>query len=86
MGAEFLRLGDHNPLENLPVIDTCTEQTASLCQLAGGRGGKFKLPTLGELHVHLSMIILRRLTMPLLMWRQLRVVFLRAFSAGCNAA
>ena len=53
MGAEFLRLGDHNPLDNLPVIDTCTEQTASLCQLAGGRGGKFKLPTLGELHVHL---------------------------------
>ena len=53
MGAEFLRLGDHNPLENLPVIDTCTEQTASLCQLAGGRGGKFKLPTLGELHIHL---------------------------------
>ncbi len=53
MGAEFLRLGDHNPLDNLPVIDTCTEQTASLCKLAGGRGGKFKLPTLGELHVHL---------------------------------
>ncbi len=53
MGAEFLRLGDHNPLDNLPVIDTCTEQTASLCQLAGGRGGKFKLPTLGELHFHL---------------------------------
>ena len=53
MGAEFLRLGDHNPLENLPVIDTCTEQTASLCQLPGGRGGKFKLPTLGELHIHL---------------------------------
>ena len=22
MGAEFLRLGDHNPLDNLPVIDT----------------------------------------------------------------
>ena len=53
MGAEFLRLGDHNPLNNLPVIDTCTEQTASICKLAGGRGGKFKLPTLGELHVHL---------------------------------
>ena len=53
MGAEFLRLGDHNPLENLPVIDTCTEQTASLCQLPGGRGEKFKLPTLGELHIHL---------------------------------
>ena len=53
MGAEFLRSNDQNPLENLPIIDTCTEQTASLCQLPGGRGGKFKLPTLSELHAHL---------------------------------
>ncbi|MEK9603962.1 MAG: DNA polymerase III subunit alpha [Flavobacteriaceae bacterium] len=53
MGAEFLRLRDQNPLENFPVIDTCTEQTASICQLAGGRGGKFKLPTLSELYAHL---------------------------------
>ena len=50
MGAEFLRLGDHNPLEIFPIIDTCTEETAALCQLPGGRGGKFKLPTLSELH------------------------------------
>jgi DNA polymerase-3 subunit alpha len=53
MGAEFLRLGDQNPLENFPIIDTCTEETATLCQLPGGRGGKFKLPTLSELHHHL---------------------------------
>ena len=53
MGAEFLRLGDQNPLENFPIIDTCTEETATLCQLPGGRGGKFKLPTLSELHAHL---------------------------------
>ena len=53
MGAEFLRSSDQNPLENFPIIDTCTEQTASLCQLPGGRGGKFKLPTLSELHAHL---------------------------------
>ena len=53
MGAEFLRLGDENPLENFPIIDTCTEETATLCQLPGGRGGKFKLPTLSELHHHL---------------------------------
>ena len=53
MGAEFLRLNDQNPLENFPIIDTCTEETATLCQLPGGRGGKFKLPTLSELHAHL---------------------------------
>ncbi|MDG1778441.1 MAG: DNA polymerase III subunit alpha, partial [Flavobacteriaceae bacterium] len=35
---------------SMPVLDTCTETTASLCQLPGGRGGKFKLPTLTELH------------------------------------
>jgi len=50
MGAEFHRLGVENPLQELPVLDTCTEITASLCQIPGGRGGKFKLPTLTELH------------------------------------
>ncbi|MEC8397336.1 MAG: DNA polymerase III subunit alpha [Bacteroidota bacterium] len=53
VGAEFFRSSDQNPLENFPIIDTCTEQTASLCMLPGGRGGKFKLPTLSELHTHL---------------------------------
>ena len=53
MGAEFLRLGDENPLEEAKIIDTCTEETATLCQLPGGRGGKFKLPTLTELYQHL---------------------------------
>ncbi|WP_027078101.1 DNA polymerase III subunit alpha [Maribacter antarcticus] len=53
MGAEFHRLGVENPLHELPVLDTCTEHTAKLCQIAGGRSGKFKLPTLTELHQHL---------------------------------
>ena len=53
MGAEFHRLGIENPLLNFPVLDTCTELTAQLCQLPGGRGGKFKLPTLSELHTFL---------------------------------
>ncbi|KAG1649533.1 DNA polymerase III subunit alpha [Nymphon striatum] len=39
--------------KKLPVLDTCTELTATLCQIPGGRGGKFKLPTLTELHQHL---------------------------------
>ncbi|WP_289644263.1 DNA polymerase III subunit alpha [Maribacter aestuarii] len=53
MGAEFHRLGIENPLQELPVLDTCTEHTAQLCQIPGGRGGKFKLPTLTELHQYL---------------------------------
>ncbi|PCJ95528.1 MAG: DNA polymerase III subunit alpha [Flavobacteriaceae bacterium] len=50
MGAEFHRLQVENFLQELPVLDTCTEHTAQLCQIPGGRGGKFKLPTLTELH------------------------------------
>ncbi|KAA3620643.1 MAG: DNA polymerase III subunit alpha [Flavobacterium sp.] len=50
MGAEFYRLGVENPFLEMLVLDTCTETTAQLCQLPGGRGGKFKLPTLTELH------------------------------------
>ena len=53
MGAEFYRLGLQNRLQELPVLDTCTEHTALLCQIPGGRGGKFKLPTLTELHEYL---------------------------------
>ena len=50
MGAEFVRADIANPLQELPVLDTCTEHTAELCKIPGGRGGKFKLPTLTELH------------------------------------
>jgi len=50
MGAEFVRGEVANQLQELPVLDTCTEHTASLCKIPGGRGGKFKLPTLTELH------------------------------------
>lgn len=53
MGCEFHRLQVENNLADLPILDTCTEHTAQLCQIPGGRGGKFKLPTLTELHNHL---------------------------------
>ncbi len=53
LGAEFHRLKKQNPLPNYPVLDTCTETTANLCKLPGGRGGRYKLPTLTELHQHL---------------------------------
>ena len=51
LGAEFLRLGLNDVLVEKKLIDTCTEETAHLCKLKGGRGGKFKLPTLSELYV-----------------------------------
>lgn len=50
MGAEYLRAGLADVLDGKAVVDTCTEETATLCQLPGGRGGKFKLPTLSELY------------------------------------
>ncbi len=53
MGCEFYRYGVETSLNDMPVLDTCTETTASLCKLPGGRGGKFKLPTLTELHQYL---------------------------------
>ncbi len=53
MGCEFHRLSLETPMLSLPILDTCTEVIASLLQLPGGRGGKFKLPTLTELHEYL---------------------------------
>ena len=53
MGCEFHRLGVKSILSSLPILDTCTEKTALMCQLPGGRYGKFKLPTLTELYNHL---------------------------------
>jgi len=50
MGCEYVRKNINTSLNELPVLDTCTETTASMCQIPGGRGGKFKLPTLTELH------------------------------------
>ena len=42
MGAEFYRYGVESPLTTMPVLDTCTETTANLCQIAGGKGGRYK--------------------------------------------
>ncbi|WP_396169947.1 DNA polymerase III subunit alpha [Flavobacterium sp.] len=53
MGCEFFRMGIQSPMSSMPILDTCTEVTASLLKLPGGRGGKFKLPTLTELHQYL---------------------------------
>ncbi len=53
MGCEFYRKGVDTLLLEKPVLDTCTETTADLLKLPGGRGGKYKLPTLTELHAYL---------------------------------
>ncbi|MFP9099911.1 DNA polymerase III subunit alpha [Flavobacterium sp. RHBU_24] len=53
MGAEFYRHGVESRLSKMKVLDTCTEITAELLRIPGGRGGKFKLPTLTELHQYL---------------------------------
>lgn len=53
MGCEFFRESVDTNLTQITVLDTCTEETAELLKLPGGRGGKFKLPTLTELHEYL---------------------------------
>jgi DNA polymerase-3 subunit alpha len=53
MGCEFHRLSVESPMASMPVLDTCTEITADLLKISGGRGGRFKLPTLTELHQYL---------------------------------
>ena len=53
MGCEFYRMGIDSPMAAMPVLDTCTEVTASILKLPGGKGGRFKLPTLTELHQYL---------------------------------
>ena len=64
MGCEFHRLQLSTPLNQLPLLDTCTEKTALMCQIPGGRGGKFKLPTLTELHKFLFNTPFGEATMP----------------------
>ncbi len=53
MGCEFYRKNEATQLTEKPVLDTCTEVTADLVKIPGGRGGRFKLPTLTELHEYL---------------------------------
>ena len=63
LGAEFLRKGQDDPFPSLKIIDTCTEETANICQIKGGPRGRYKLPTLTELYFFLLMTNSKRLTM-----------------------
>ena len=49
MGAEYLRMQVETPLMEMKSIDTKDEAT-DYCKIPGGRGGKYKWPTLTELH------------------------------------
>ena len=53
MGCEFYRYQVDSPMASMPILDTCTEVTADLLKLPGGRGGRYKLPNLTELHSYL---------------------------------
>ena len=53
IGAELFRIGQENKIDQFSVIDTCSEITAEITKLPGGRGGKFKFPTLSELYFNL---------------------------------
>jgi DNA polymerase-3 subunit alpha len=53
MGCEFYRFGIETRMNVIPVLDTMTDTSANLLKLPGGRGGKFKFPTLSELHSYL---------------------------------
>jgi DNA polymerase III subunit alpha len=50
IGAELFRCGIENALEKKAFIDTKNDQTTEYCAIPGGRGGKFKWPTLTELY------------------------------------
>lgn len=49
VGAELLRKEVESPLLQLPSLDT-KEVSTDFCAIPGGKGGKFKWPTLTELH------------------------------------
>ena len=52
MGAEFYRAQIETTLMNEKTIDT-KDVSTDFCAIPGGRGGKFKWPTLTELHIKL---------------------------------
>ena len=50
VGCELLRCGFDNILTSKSFIDTKNDQTTNYCAIAGGKGGRFKWPTLTELY------------------------------------
>lgn len=52
VGAELIRCGMDNVLPTKPPLDT-KELATDFCAIPGGKGGRFKWPTLTELHLKL---------------------------------
>ncbi|MEE2699798.1 MAG: DNA polymerase III subunit alpha [Bacteroidota bacterium] len=52
VGCEFLRKNMPNLLQSFAKIDTKNDAT-DFCKIPGGKGGRFKWPSLTELHQHL---------------------------------
>ena len=50
IGAELCRVGHPIDITKKDVLDTCSELTAQVTKLPGGRGGKYKYPTLIEIY------------------------------------
>jgi DNA polymerase-3 subunit alpha len=53
IGAEFIRCAMPNMFEGKQIIDTKSDETTEFCAIPGGKGGKFKWPTLSELYTKL---------------------------------
>jgi DNA polymerase-3 subunit alpha len=53
IGAEFHRAGFPDHFAGKKRIDTKSDDTTNFCAIPGGKGGKFKWPTLSELYVRL---------------------------------
>tara|TARA_B100000927_G_scaffold282885_1_gene270031 strand:- start:2057 stop:6364 length:4308 start_codon:yes stop_codon:yes gene_type:complete len=52
IGSELLRMKMTNILSDFPCIDT-KDLSTNYCAIPGGKGGKYKWPTLSELHIKL---------------------------------
>ena len=50
LGSELYRIGHAIDITKKDVLDTCSELTANVCKLPGGRRGKYKFPTLVEIY------------------------------------
>ncbi|MBC7861797.1 MAG: PHP domain-containing protein, partial [Bacteroidia bacterium] len=53
IGAEFIRSGMSDLFAGKAILDTKSDSTTEFCAIPGGKGGKFKWPTLTELYTKL---------------------------------
>ena len=69
VGSELLRNKMDNILSNFPCLDTM-KLSVDYCQIPGGRGGRFKYPSLTDLHQKLFGESFGKHIMPLQMLKQ----------------